>query len=193
MSEFGIWFSTGFNHILNWEAYDHILYIFALCIPFTFKDWKKAFLLCTAFTIGHSITLAASVLNWIHIREIIVEIFIPLTIMTTALFQFLNRNKQDKRPVLTYILALSFGFIHGMAFSFGLKSMITETPELISSLFSFNLGIETAQLAIVAFLLLFSVFLFSFTKLSKPQWISISSIVVFTIALFILIQRIIQL
>ena len=63
MQDFKLYFGLGTDHILNWEALDHILFVAALCLRYLIKDWKKVVVLVTAFTIGHSITLALSALG----------------------------------------------------------------------------------------------------------------------------------
>lgn len=196
MNEFWIWFSTGLQHILDWNGYDHILYVIALCAMFSATDWKKLLILITAFTIGHSLTLAASTLNFFAIKQSYIEVLIPFTIITTCLINIYFRRRFDRRAhynkynyTLNYSLALLFGFIHGMGFSYLLKSMLGKEESIIFPLLSFNLGLEIGQLIIVVAVLLFSVFLARFTRIKKPDWILFISSAIFGISLLLFVQR----
>jgi hypothetical protein len=193
MDEFYIWFSTGFTHILDWDGYDHVLYVMALCVTFPYKDWKKLVMLITAFTIGHSLTLAASVFDVIELNQVLIETFIPITIMMTCV---LNVGRIYTNHVtlksLQYGLALCFGFVHGMGFSYLLKSLLGRQESLSLPLIFFNLGLEIGQLVIVSGMLLVSVFLFTFTRFKNKYWVLIISLFVFLVALFIFIQRLIS-
>ena len=84
LNDFYLWFSTGLEHIADWKGYDHILFVVALCGMYQWRDWKVLLVLVTAFTIGHSITLALSVFNIISIKSSIIEALIPLTILLTC-------------------------------------------------------------------------------------------------------------
>ena len=196
MNEFWIWFSTGLRHILDWNGYDHILYVVVLCVMFSSSQWKKLLLLITAFTIGHSLTLAASTLHIISVRQVYIESLIPLTILATSLVNIILRHQaKDNNRNRTYnynfnyVLALCFGFIHGMGFSYLLKSMLGTEESIVLPLLSFNLGLEAGQLIIVGTVLFLSGFLFRFTKIKKPDWVLFVSAAVFGIALLLFIQR----
>lgn len=196
MNEFWIWFSTGLQHILDWNGYDHILYVIALCAMFSVTDWKKLLILITAFTIGHSLTLAASTLNLLTIKQSYIEVLIPFTIIATCLINIYFRRRFDRHAhynkynyTLNYSLALLFGFIHGMGFSYLLKSMLGKEESIIFPLLSFNLGLEVGQLIILAAVLLFSVFLARFTRIKKPDWILFISSAIFGISLLLFVQR----
>ena len=147
-----IYFPLGVEHILDLEGYDHMLFVVALCALFLVKQWKEILVLVTAFTIGHSITLALSVLDIVRFPSDIIEFLIPTTIFLTALNNLLRGDKSEVQQVkrLNYLLALVFGFIHGMGFSNFLRGMLGESDCLTGPLLLFNLGIEAGQLVIVA-------------------------------------------
>ena len=86
MQDFPLYFELGWQHILDWQGYDHILFITALCGVYLLYDWKKVLILVTAFTVGHSITLALSVFNLISIQTSWIEFFIPITIAFTCFY-----------------------------------------------------------------------------------------------------------
>ncbi|MBA4240368.1 MAG: HupE / UreJ protein [Sphingobacteriaceae bacterium] len=194
MNDFWIWFSTGFQHILDWNGYDHILYVISLCVLFTAKDWKKLLVLVTAFTIGHSLTLAMSVLDVLVVKQSYIELLIPLTIMSTCIVNIFSRKKIDAtRNIgnfkINYSLALVFGFIHGMGFSYLLKSMLGEEENTLFPLLSFNLGLEFGQIIIVVLMLLVSVFLARFTRIKKADVILVISSAVLLVSTLLFIQR----
>lgn len=196
MNEFWLWFSTGTRHILDWNGYDHILYVMALCVLFSFREWKPLVILVTAFTIGHSLTLAASVLQLFTIKQAWVEVLIPLTILLTCVVNIAGRNKATLRRGpetvnyrLSYSLALLFGFIHGMGFSYLLKSMLGKSENLVFPLLSFNLGLEAGQLIIVVAMLILSVFLIRFTRIKITDYQFFVSSAVFGIAFLLFVQR----
>ena len=196
MDEFWLWFSTGTQHILDWNGYDHILYVIALCLLFSVKEWKKLLYLITAFTLGHSLTLAVSTLNIINIKQNYIEVLIPITIMATCLlniknrrFYIVNQGIKDINYRFNYTLALIFGFIHGMGFSYVLKSMLGKETSIVLPLLSFNLGLEIGQLLIVALMLLISLFLVRFTRIKKSNYIFFISSAIFGIAFLLFVQR----
>lgn len=194
MNDFWIWFSTGFQHILDWNGYDHILYVVALCVLFSAKEWKRLLVLITAFTIGHSLTLAMSALDIIVVKQSIIEAMIPLTIMSTCIINILYRKKSEssKNNInynLNYTIALIFGFIHGMGFSYLLKSMLGKEENTVFPLLSFNLGLEFGQVIIVISMLLISVFLTRFTRIKKRDEVLVVSLLVLLISTLLFIQR----
>jgi ABC-type nickel/cobalt efflux system permease component RcnA len=196
MNEFWLWFSAGTGHILDWSGYDHILYVMVLCALFSFKDWKKLLILVTAFTIGHSLTLAASVLQLFSVKQAYVEVLIPFTILVTCIVNIYSRKNftmlQRHNTVsykFNYGLALLFGFIHGMGFSYLLKSMLGKEESLVAPLLSFNLGLEAGQLIIVVCMLFLSVFLTRFTRIKKADYLFFVSSAVFGIAFLLFVQR----
>lgn len=134
-------FVLGMNHILS--GYDHLLFLFALLIARqTFKQYAGTI---TAFTIAHSITLAATVTGVIHVSSRIVEPAIALSICYVALDNLI-RKKVSHRWILTFV----FGLIHGMGFADILKEMDIPKSALAADLISFNAGIETVQVTLVA-------------------------------------------
>ena len=194
MDEFYIWFSTGFTHILDLKGYDHILYVMVLCVMFSYKEWKQLLTLITAFTIGHSLTLAASVFNMIHIKQGVIEVIIPLTILITCILNMLSLTKDILEvKSFNYGLALIFGFVHGMGFSYLLKSLLARQESVFLPLISFNFGLETGQLVIVMAMVILSFFLFTFTRLKNKYWVLFISAFVFCSAFFFFIQRLISL
>jgi len=191
MQEFNLYFRLGTEHILTWEALDHILFVAALCLRYLLKDWRKVVILVTAFTIGHSITLALSAAGLIHIPTRWIEFLIPLTIVVTALNNLGQRTNQVEHPTklpLIYFFALFFGLIHGMAYANTFLSL--EGREgLVLHLLAFNLGIEAAQLLVVAVILLISFIFVQLVKLRRLWWVRIASVLILFLSLRMAFER----
>jgi len=188
-----MYFKIGFDHIYNIAALDHILFLVVLCALFTFKDWRKLLILITAFTIGHSVALALAGLDIISINSRVVELLIPVTIMLTAIFNFYTIIKK-KEAILEntrtqYILALVFGFIHGMGFSNYLRSTLFPGDSLVMQLLSFNLGIELGQILIVLKILLLGFIFTAIFKIKMNHWAFTLSALAFAVSLYLLIAQ----
>lgn len=159
MSEFSAYLSLGFDHISDLSAYDHILFIVALTAIYQLRDIKKIAILVTAFTIGHSITLALATLKIILIPTNIIEFLIPVTIVLTCIYNVsspqreINSINRKTSYGFNYAIALIFGLIHGIGFSNYLRMLLGREEEIFIPLLSFNIGLELGQLLIVAFIL----------------------------------------
>jgi hydrogenase/urease accessory protein HupE len=190
MQDFGLYFNLGREHIADLSGYDHILFITALCLRYVIQDWKKILILVTAFTIGHSITLALSVLNYVQVSTKWIEFLIPITILVTALANvFRNHTPQHSNLSLIYLLALFFGLIHGLGFSNYLKSLLGKDENIVAELLAFNIGLEVGQLLIVAAVLLVSVICIQLLKIHRRDYLLFASGAVFGIALLMAIER----
>ena len=155
MEELGIYLHIGFKHIMDWKAWDHILFVLVLTLRYQWIDWKKLVILVTSFTIGHSITLALSTFNWINVPSDLIEFLIPVTILSTAISNYWVKSFDFKSKYpLIYFLALFFGLIHGLGFSSYLKSMLGKEESIFGPLLTFNLGLEIGQLLIVSIILI---------------------------------------
>jgi hypothetical protein len=172
MSQFSVYLELGIRHILDLKGFDHILFIIALCGLYTFRDWKKVLILVTAFTIGHSVTLALSVLNIIRINASLIEFLIPVTILVTALSNVLRKNSafSPSKVNLNYFYAISFGLIHGLGFSNYLKSIMGRGNQVVSQLLAFNLGIEVGQIMLVAVYILIAGLAVGLFSVNKREW-----------------------
>lgn len=153
---FSSYVTLGFEHILDPQGYDHILFVVALAIVYQLSDWKKVAILITAFTIGHSVTLALSSLDIVSVDADLVEMLIPITIMLTCLFNIFSSNDRDTKVNGNYLLAVIFGLIHGLGFSNYFKAIIGQEESVVFPLFAFNVGVELGQLVVVAIVLLIS-------------------------------------
>lgn len=189
MNDFIFYFSEGWKHIISADALDHQLFILALAIIYTFRDWKKVLILVTAFTIGHSITLALSALDIIRINSSLVEFLIPLTIVLTALWNiFILRAKKNISS--NYYLALFFGLVHGLGFANSIRMMLAKDQSLITSLLGFNLGLEVGQVVVVFIILLLTKLVSDFMKIPRRVYIISVSAIILIVSGIIAIQRI---
>ncbi|MEC7894990.1 MAG: HupE/UreJ family protein [Bacteroidota bacterium] len=186
MQEFKTWFEIGFDHIINYQALDHILFIVVLTVIYDIKMIKKIIILITAFTVGHTLTLILSTLNLIQYDQKIIEFAIPLTIAITAINNIRKRNQTLLGGGnLNYYLALFFGLIHGLGFSNYLKALLIG-DNILLELFSFNIGVEIGQIVIVL-LFLFVGFIFSKIFFSKRnEWILFVSSLILGISLLLI-------
>ncbi|TWI78297.1 HupE/UreJ protein [Lacibacter cauensis] len=170
MEDFGFYLREGFYHITDWKGYDHILFIMALCLPYIAKDWKKVLVLVTAFTVGHSVTLALSVFDAILISSKWIEFLIPVTILLTSLGNLLQKKETPNQPKLRYIAALLFGCIHGLGFSNYLKSMLGKSESIVTQLLAFNVGLEFGQLLIVVVVMLLAFLCIQVFNIQRREW-----------------------
>lgn len=184
------YFPLGWEHIISRDALDHQLFIMTLAAIYAWQDWKQVLLLITAFTVGHSLTLALSVLNIFSMGSQWVEFLIPLTIVVTATGNLLQRNRLPNKIQLNYWLALFFGFIHGMGFANTLRFMLSEEQQLGWGLLGFNLGLEAGQLVFVALLLLLSYVALTILKFNPKKWTLSLSIIALISSLYLTINRI---
>ncbi len=172
MEEFRIYTKLGFDHITDLNGYDHILFIVALCAVHRFSEWKKILILVTAFTLGHSLTLALAVLDIIEVPSELIEFLIPVTIVLTAIFNLRKPASKKQRSFgsLSYWLAAAFGLIHGMGFSNYLRSLLGKNSDIVTQLLAFNIGLEIGQLLIVTLLLVATFVLVDIAKVKQRMW-----------------------
>ena len=188
MSDFEIFLPLGFQHITDLKGYDHILFVVALCAIYRLKDWKKVAILITAFTIGHSVTLALATLNIITYSTNLIELLIPITIFLTCILNFFHKSAEysldkEKPSYFRYPMAMTFGLIHGMGFSNYLRSLLGKEESIWQPLLAFNVGLEIGQLVIVAISLIISSLLLYIFKVKKHDWNLILSGIVAGVAL----------
>jgi hypothetical protein len=190
MNDFWLYFQIGFHHIADIRGIDHILFIVALCIRYQFTDWKKLLLLVTAFTIGHSITLALSVFEILNYSMSWIEFLIPVTIVLTAFSNvFVKKFVFKAKFPLIYFLALFFGLIHGMGFSSYLKSLLGKGESVIWQLLAFNLGLEAGQIMIVFVILIITLIFVNLFKVNRREYLLFISAIAFALALEMAFER----
>lgn len=179
------------EHILDVNGYDHILFVVALAALYVIDDWKKVLILVTAFTIGHSITLALATLDIINVNRDLIEFLIPVTIFITAVSNlFINETSyfNRKKVSINYVFAAFFGLIHGMGFSNYLKSLLGQDRSILTQLLAFNIGLEVGQIIIVLIFMLGGVLFINIFGVGRRDWKMIISSAVAGIAITMIID-----
>jgi len=191
MDDFMLYCKMGLNHVLDFSAYDHILFLIVLAVVFSYYELKKLLWLVTLFTLGHSITLALSAYGVLNISMGLIEFLIPLTIFITGVINIVNSNKKlAKKDNTNLILALFFGLIHGLGFSNYFKMMIGQQEDKILPLIEFALGIELAQIIIVFGIIFLGLVFQNFLKVTKRDWILVCSSIVIGFAIQMMTERV---
>jgi hypothetical protein len=191
MSDFWIYFQIGLKHVLDIHAYDHVLFLIALAVPFSFKDWKQIVLLVSMFTIGHTLALLLSIFGIIAIKVNVVELLIPITILITALFNLFTAGKSSKKESinLVFFITLFFGIIHGLGFSNYFKSILGGSPSSkLIPLGEFALGIEAAQIVVVFVVLVLSYIVQTVFRFSKRDWTLVMSAFIIGVVLPMIVE-----
>ena len=189
MQEFWFYVDLGFKHVLDFGAYDHILFLAALATPFTFKNWKKVVVLATIFTIAHCSSLALAAFDVLTVDVGLIEFLIPVTIFLTALFNLIYVFK-DAVNIGMYLHSLAtafFGLIHGFGFSNYFKLLMAEEEDKVTPLLGFATGIEFSQVAIILAVLGVAFVTQHFLKLKRKHFITILSILIMLITIPLLI------
>lgn len=191
MSEFWIYFEKGLRHVLDLYAYDHILFLIALTVPYAFKDWKRLLLLVSIFTIGHTLALLLSVFGVIIIKGNLVEFLIPITIIIVAFFNLFTAGKSSKNESISVVvfITLFFGIIHGLGFANYFKSLLGGSPQSkLLPISEFALGIEAAQIIVVFVVLILSYIVQTFFRFSKRDWTLVMSSFIIGVVLPMIIE-----
>ena len=176
------WFNVeyGINHVLNINAYDHVLFLIALTVPYIFKDWKRVLLLVSIFTLGHTLSLVLAAYDLVRIDGQIIEFLIPVTILIVALFNVLTAGKgaQKEKIGVLFFSTLFFGLIHGLGFAREFHMLAGKTDNKFLLLIEFALGIEISQVIIVFTVLFLGFLVQTLFRFSKRDWIMVISAIV---------------
>ena len=195
ISTFTVYLRLGFEHLLDLRGYDHILFLAVLCAAYSLARWRELLVLVTAFTIGHSVSLAVATLRLVRVDTGLVEFLIPVTIVATALTNLAGLRRDDPaehrvaaRP-LRYALALIFGVVHGLGFSNFLRLVLGEERSLFVPLLSFNIGLELAQIAVAAGVLVVALVAVRLLSLPERLWTFLLSALAGGVAAVMAVQR----
>lgn len=168
---FSTYLQLGLDHILDFNGYDHILFVVVLCAIYRISEWKKVLVLVTAFTIGHSVTLALSALDIVQFKAEVIEFLIPLTILITALYNVIKKKSTNQNINVNYLMALFFGFIHGLGFSNYFKALLGKEENIVRPLLAFNIGVEIGQILIVIATMAVGYIFMNRLKVKQREWI----------------------
>jgi len=176
------WFNVqyGIHHVLDIKAYDHVLFLIVLTVPYMFKDWKRVLLLVTMFTLGHTLSLILAVYGVVGVKAALVEFLIPITILIVALFNVFTSGKgaQKEKIGVLFLSTLFFGLIHGLGFAREFKMLLGDSDSKLMLLLEFALGIELAQIIIVFAVLLLGYIMQTIFRFNKRDWILVISAIV---------------
>ncbi len=214
MTEFTLYFRLGLSHIADLAGYDHILFIAVLAVSYAPTALKRLLLLVTAFTLGHSVTLALATLDLVRVSSSLVETLIPVTILIAAVQAVWVQRSESGAQQATgrdtpdtavdrmsgnsplgaddfgrFALAAIFGLIHGLGFSNFLRVLLGGEESLALPLLAFNLGLESGQLLILAVVLLLCLLAERVLRLSRHLWVWSVALVTGVAALQLLVQR----
>jgi hypothetical protein len=150
VSELVAFMTLGFQHITDPRGADHIVFLLALAAIYRFRDWRECVWVVTAFTVGHSLTLALAVTGALTLPTALIEFLIPVTILITAVENLFVR---DGRPAVwgrryRPVFAGVFGLVHGAGFANYLRSLFVD--RITVPLLGFNIGLEIGQLIVIA-------------------------------------------
>jgi hypothetical protein len=189
MDQFSQYLLIGKDHILDLRnGYDHILFVMALCAVYAVSDWKKVLILVTAFTVGHSITLALATFRVVTFNSTVIEFLIPCTIFITAVTNlFRSEASVQKSSIhINYLFAGGFGLIHGLGFSTLLRELLGKSENIVSLLLAFNLGLEFGQIIIVGIFMAVTFIIVDLAGVSRRDWKMIISSAIAGVALILI-------
>ncbi len=191
MSEFWIFFEKGARHILDLVAYNHILFLIALTVSYTFKDWKRLLIFTFVFTLCHTLALLLSVFGVVIIRGNLAGFLVPITILIVAIFNLFSAGKSSKNGSINVVvfITLFFGIIDGLDFATSFKSMLVGSPQSkFLPIMEFSLGIEMSQIIVIFIVLIISYIVQTFFRFSKRDWILVMSSFVVGVVLPMIIK-----
>ena len=186
---FQFFVKEGFFHVLDLNALDHILFFIAVSLIFTVKQWKKALLLVSVFTVAHTFTFALSSYRVISVNEKWVEFLIPITILIPLLNNNFKLFTQQKNDTANYYFTFIFGLIHGLGFSSYFKMLLDKNDDLLLPLLEFALGIELVQIIIVSMVILLSTIVIQKLKIAQKYWVLFVSLLLLIKIIPMLIHR----
>ena len=189
MSDFWLYFKLGLEHVLDWKAYDHILFLIALTAAHTFVSWKRLLVLVSLFTVGHSISLLLANYDIVSVSSRFIEFLIPLSILIAAIYNLFGTKNQktDRKSGLILIITIFFGLIHGFGFA-AYYRMITIDGGILP-LLEFALGVEASQIIVVTLVLVAAFIFQSIFHIAKRDWVLVVSSIVIGFVFPILIEN----
>ena len=190
MHYISFYLELGFLHISDFAGYDHILFLIVLCAIYQLHQWRALLVLVTAFTVGHSITLALTSFSVISIKSEVIEFLIPMTIIATAIHNlFIRSTSEISGHTRSYWMALFFGFIHGMGFANYFRALLMDESSILIPLLGFNLGIELGQLLFVLLVLGVAYVVTNWLQMPQRDWNIFVSGGGFSLALVLAIEN----
>ena len=172
------YFESGLYHILNFDSYDHILFVIIISVSFVFKDWKHLLILISIFSLGHTLSLLLGLYNVLNLNVNITEWLIPFTIFLMAFYNIFTAGKLSQRPYFNYGVVLFFGLIHGLGFANVFERLLGSDDSTLLSVIEFAIGIEIGQCIVVLFVLILSFIAQSIFRFSNRDWVLVISSII---------------
>lgn len=169
--------NIGFDHVIP-LGWDHILFIIGMALSALM--WQRLLLLVSAFTLAHTLTLGLAMLSIVEISARIIEPLIAFSIAYVAIENLLPNQSIKRKSIVVFL----FGLVHGMGFASMLKSFEMSSDNFLSTLISFNIGVELAQIVIVSSVALVLFFIKSLNLDYKKIAIIPTSIVIALIGIW---------
>ena len=190
MDSVSFYLELGFRHISDLAGYDHILFLLVLCAIYQLHQWRALLVLVTAFTVGHSITLALTSFSGISIKSEVIEFLIQMTIIATAIHNlFIRSTSEISGQTRSYWMALFFGFIHGMGFANYFRALLMDEASSLIPFLGVILGIELGQLLFVLLVLGVAYVVTNWLKMPQRDWNTFVSGGGFSLALVLAIEN----
>ncbi len=195
MSEFGLYLRMGYHHIAAIGAWDHILFVAALTAAYGVHEWKRIAVLVTAFTLGHSTTLALATFNVVSASPRVIEPLIAATIVFMAFAaigdQLTPPTEASRTTAMRrrYATAGVFGLIHGLGFASGLRALLGAESSITVPLFAFNLGLEVGQVLIVSVFFALGLAADRWLRVRRRDWVLVLAGAAAGIGITLLIDR----
>ncbi|MDG5490828.1 HupE/UreJ family protein [Psychroserpens sp. SPM9] len=183
-------FKDGVYHVLHLNAYDHLLFLVVLAVPYLFKDWKRVLLLVSVFTLGHCVSLILTTYNIITINVKFIEFLILITILIIGLFNVFTAGKKShgNKVGLLFFVTLFFGLIHGFGFSSTFETLVSASESKLLAIIEIGLGIEVGQLVVAILIIFLSFICQTLFRFSKRDWVMVMSAIVVGFVLPMLIK-----
>ena len=191
MENFWFYGELGFFHVMDWNGYDHVLFLIALALPFGFHEWKRVFWLATLFTAAHCFSLALAAYGLVNFDPGLVEFLIPVTILLTAVFDlFLARPGVDPGAAFkTHLVSTGlFGLIHGLGFSNYFRMLMAGETDKTGPLFGFALGIEAAQLLVLLVVMALSYLFIDKLQVSRIWYIRVAGWLIIAVSGMLMVR-----
>ncbi|MCE2942347.1 MAG: HupE/UreJ family protein [Gemmatimonadota bacterium] len=193
-SEAGLYLRLGLSHIADLRGYDHLVFVAALTVAYPASAWRRLLVLVTAFTVGHSVTLALATTGALRVPTVWIEAAIPATIAATAgltLWRSRAASVDEAGSAMTgrYLLAAGFGLVHGLGFSNYLRSLLGGEESLLWPLLAFNAGLEVGQVMIVAAVMGLGALAVRGGGVPERRWVQGVSMAALLVAVPMVVQR----
>ncbi|MBL6648936.1 MAG: HupE/UreJ family protein [Flavobacteriaceae bacterium] len=189
MYDLVFYLELGLFHVLDWNAIDHMLFLSALTIVHSFKDYKTVFWVVTSFTLGHTFSLILSAFDILKPPSETIEFLIPVTIILTSVYNILN-NQVKTYKLLEYGFSIFFGLIHGFGFGNYFEMLTDSTETKITPLLGFAFGVEMSQLVVVLVILIINFIVIRFNFLKRINYINTCSLLIILLSLKLIYQMI---